>query len=308
MLRRTIIRAFDGSLADAEGLLAVEKATFDESTLDPAQVQAMLAGGDQRAWLALAEDEVVGFVLAFPTLGLRDPCWEIDLLAVHPDWTGRGLAGRLIRAAAAHGMTVARRARAAVATDNSASARAFTRVGFRRAGVCELLIFRPEGQTLRRWVALGVKVHEAASIEEAAGWLPVDAAPGPSGQSAPVRTPSPTLLLAERHGQPAGYAELVEVDTLLYHGVWIESVAASVQLVRSALIHEAVSWAIAARLDEIGMMAPERDQDLREALRSAGFRSLGMFDWLKAKLPLPGLASPPTEREAAPGQRGDLHV
>lgn len=309
MLRKTIIRPFDGSLTDAEGLLAVEKATFNESPYSPEQVQAMLAGGAQRAWLALGEDEVVGFVLGFPTFGLRAPCWEVDLLAVHPDWTGRGLASRLIRASAGHGMAVARAARAAVATDNHASARAFTRVGFRRAGVCELLIFRPKDQTPRPWVALGVTVQEAASLEEAADWLPGDEVPAASGQPMTERGEEAlTLLLAEHQGQPDGYAELIDVQTLLYRGAWIESLTASKQLVRAALSHAAANWATSAGLDEIGMMVPERDQAVREALRSAGFRSLGAFDWLRAPLPLPGLASPHAAGEDTAGEGMALHV
>ena len=66
----TTIRAFDGSLADAEGLLAVERATFDESPYSAEQVRAMLTEGSQRAWLALAAGQIVGFVIAFPTYGL----------------------------------------------------------------------------------------------------------------------------------------------------------------------------------------------------------------------------------------------
>jgi ribosomal protein S18 acetylase RimI-like enzyme len=301
MLRKTIIRAFDGSLDDAEGLLAVEKATFNEAPYSPEQVQAMLTEGPQRAWLALGEDDVVGFVLGFPTFGLRPPCWEIDLLAVHPDWTGLGLASRLIRAASAHGMTVARAARAAVATDNHASARAFTRVGFRRAGVCELLLFRPRDHTPRPWVALGVGVQEAASLKEAAGWLPEEAAAERTGEAL-------TLLLAEHQGQPDGDAELIKVQTLLYRGAWIESLTASKRLVQAALSHAAANWATNAGLDEIGMMVPERDRDLREALRSAGFRSLGAFDWLRVPLPLPGLASPHAVGEDTAGEGMAVHV
>lgn len=302
MQHRTVIRAFDGSLADAEGLLAVEKATFDEAPYSAERVQAMLTGGAQRAWLATGGGQVVGFIVAFLTHGLGDPRWEIDLLAVHPDWTGRGLATRLIRKAAAGGMRLARRARAVVATDNSASARAFLRAGFRRAGVCELLICRLEDQAPRPWVALGVTVREAASIEEVAGWLPKDAVPGVFDESEVGQERCGlTLLVAEYHGHPAGYAELIEVQTLLYRGIWIEALSTSTPLagaeqvntalVRGALIHEAVNRASAAGLDEIGMLVPERDQAMRQDLRSAGFRSLGAFDWLAAVLPLPGLAA-----------------
>jgi hypothetical protein len=44
-------------------------------------------------------------------------------------------------------------------------------------------------------------------------------------------------------------------------------------------------------LDEIGMMVPEDEPPLQETLLAAGFRSLGDFDWLRAELPLPGLAA-----------------
>lgn len=324
-MQRAIIRPFDGSLADAEGLLAVERGAFDESPYSAEQVQAMLSGGVQYAWLAIEEGQVVGFVIAFATTGLRDPCWEIDLLAVHPDWTGRGLATRLIRAASAYGMRQAHQARAAVATDNSASARAFLRAGYRRAGLCELLIFRPEKQPPRSWAALGVTIREAEDAEDAARWLPSIPGPGTrwpatrevpwaDGSAAPRESATVrergglTLLLAEHHGQPAGYAELIAVQTLLYRGVWIESLSASVDLVAAALIHGAVQRAASTGLDEIGMMVPEGDQSVREALRAAGFRSLGAFDWLKAGLPLPGLASSQAEEETVAFQGEAGHV
>lgn len=295
---------FDGSLADAQGLLAVERATFDECPYSSEQVQAMLAGGPQRAWLAIDGNRVGGFVIAFPTEGLRGMCWEIDLLAVHPEWRGRGLAGRLIRVAAAEGAhalrrTVAPMARAAVATDNGASARAFSRIGF-RAGpeACDLLIYRTGRLILRDWSAPGVNIRVAANVADAADWLPHPPASGDH--------PGLTLLLAEQNGQPAGYAEMIEVETLLYHGVWIESLVAPAQAVRETLVHEAVSRAIAAGLDEIGAMVPARKWPLQATLLARGFRSLGNFHWYTARLPLPGRAlpttAPPAEGKGENGQ------
>lgn len=324
-MQRTIIRPFDGSLADAEGLLAVERESFDESPYSAEQVRVLMSGGAQHAWLAVDEGQVVGFVIAFATAGLSDPCWEIDLLAVHPDWTGRGLATRLIRAASAYGMRLAHQARAAVATDNSASARAFLRAGYRRAGLCELLIFRSGKQIPRPWAALGVIIREAVDARDAARWLTPIPGPGtrwsaardvawaegslaPSGSATVRERGDLTLLLAEHHGQPAGYAELIAVQTLLYRGVWIESFSASGDLVAAALIHGAVQRAASTGLDEIGMMVPEGNQSAQEALRAAGFRSLGAFDWLKAGLPLPGLASSQAQEEAVAFQGENGHV
>lgn len=304
MLGNTIIRAFDGSLDDAEGLLAVEKATFNESPHTAKQVQAMLGGDTQRAWLAIGEDQVIGFVVAFLTSGMRGSCWEIDLLAIHPDWTRRGLATRLIVTAAIHGAGAARRARAVVATDNPRSGRAFEQAGFHRSGRCELLIFRPKDEPPRLWNALGVTVREACGVEEVGGFLKEGAClPGAGGPGSSEGQGGRTLLLAESHDKVAGCAELSEVQTILYQGVWIESLVASRQVVRMALAHGALNHAAAAGLDEIGMMVPVSDQSLRLALQEAGFRSLGQFDWFEAELPMPGPPLPQAESERQGGDR-----
>jgi ribosomal protein S18 acetylase RimI-like enzyme len=303
MQEEPIIRVFGGSLEDAEGLLGVEKATFNESPYTAKQVQTILSSDAQRAWLAIGEGQVVGFVVAFLTHGLRGAHWEIDLLAVHPEWTGRGLATRLIGVAATYGACVAGRTRAVVSTENSGSGRAFERAGFHRSERCELLIFRPKDGVTRPWHALGVTIREARSmddvercVQQGAGLLgAVD--PGNSQEWGGW-----TLLVAESHGQFAGCAELSEVQTLLYHGLWIESLVASRQVVRIALAHEALNHAAAAGLDEIGMMVPLDDYSLRVALQETGFRSLGQFDWFEAALPMAGQSAPQASGELSGGE------
>ena len=323
---RAVIRPFAGSLAEAEGVLAVERATFDESPYTPEQVQKMLVGGPQYAWLALqshragmstappsapppavvgdgGEGAVVGFVIAFATGGLHGQCWEMDLLAVHPEWRGRGLATRLIRAAAAYGAHVAPRTRSAVAVRNGASARAFSRAGYRLLPeVCKLLICRTAGLDPRPGSSQDVHVREAPCLAAAAAWLPdglrrsafltamASKPKAATALSAASDQPGLVLLLAERNGHPAGYAELLEVQTLLYRGVWIESLVAPARAAREALLHYAVNRTIDAGLDEIGAMVREGNWPLHESLMTRGFRSLGDFCWLTAHLPLPGLA------------------
>jgi GNAT superfamily N-acetyltransferase len=280
----TIIRAFDGSLDDAEGLLMVEAATFNESPYSPDEIRGMLTGGPQHAWLALGDGQVVGFIIGFLTQGLQGSCWEIDLLAVLPAWRGHGLATRLIRAASAYGARLAPRARAVTADDNSASRRAFTRAGFFPVpDVCHLLIQRPDGLRPHAPLTVGVTVREATGSAELSHWLP--------GLEALPQSPGLSLLVAEQNGDLAGYAELIQVETLLYRGVWIESLVARSRAARAALVREATDRALAAGLEEIGAMAPETDRAVHQALRAAGFRSLGAFQWLVADLPLPGLAS-----------------
>lgn len=288
----TAIRPFDGSLADAEGLLAVEKATFGESPYSAEQVCDMLVGGPQRAWLAIGDGNIVGFVIAFATIGLYGTCWEIDFLAVLPAWRGRRLATRLIRAAASEGAKIARRARGVVATDNPASERAFARAGFRRAERCVLLIYRPQEQPPPPWSAPSVTVREAAGVGEVTEWLRGEGIPGRSG--ARQGSQEFTLLVVEQDGQPAGYAELIEVQTILYRGLWIESMGAATQIARAALVHSVLSQAAAAGMDEVGAMVPEGDRPWQGALLDAGFRSLGDFHWFRADLSLPGMATPPS--------------
>jgi ribosomal protein S18 acetylase RimI-like enzyme len=298
------IRAFDGSLRDAEELLAVEGATFNESPYTAEQVRAMLSGGDQRAWLAIGEGQVVGFVVAFPTHGLRGACWEIDLLAVHPDWTKRGLATRLIRTAAGHGASIAGKARAVVSTENAGSGRAFRRAGFRCTGRCELLIFRPEDGLPRPWHTLGMTIRQAHGGDDVTGCVQ---RLGPSFELANLSELQGrdgwTLLVAESGDEITGCAELSEVQTLLYHGVWIESLIASRSAVRIALAHGALDYGVGAGLDEIGMMVPAAEHSLRVALQETGFRSLGTFDWFETELPM--AAQPLTEdRWERPGGDG----
>jgi ribosomal protein S18 acetylase RimI-like enzyme len=312
----TRIRPFDGKLEDAYALLAVEQATFDESPYLAEQVCDMLTTGPQRAWLAVVEGQVVGFVIAFPTCGLAGPRWEIDLLAVLPAWRGHGLAAALLQRAAEEGSGVAPWARGVVADDNDASTKAFTRAGFTpERDRCNLLIYRPE-RGLARPPAAGLSIrtvsspHRAASLPAAVLNRPAEGshpdsegpynllfgmAQGESwlpGLPASSTLPGPTLLLAEQAGQPAGYAELIRVQTLLYEGLWLESVSAPARQVRDELVREALTLASEAGLDEVGAMVPEPDWPLQHSLLAAGFRSLGTFRWFTAPLPLPKPATP----------------
>jgi ribosomal protein S18 acetylase RimI-like enzyme len=313
-----LIRPFDGSRRDAEGLLAVDRGTFAESPYNADEVIHLLTRGEQRAWLAIVESEVTGFVTAFPTHTLHGRNWEVDLVAVQPAFQRQGIATELIKAAVedaeGHGLD---KARALAATDNPASQRAFTKAGFTPdETVWDLLLYEIRGFAPRPLDSGSVTVRDLAlSSEEAGAVLRLGQGltlrpnrsqiPGRGGSHAcPERSrrasssrawepallqdrdllrPDDVLALASRQAneilvavrgeEVVGFAELLYVETLLYQGIWLESVIAqgADREVQAALISEAVERAKRQRLDEVGCLVNAENHLLREALAGQGF-------------------------------------
>jgi hypothetical protein len=81
------------------------------------------------------------------------------------------------------------------------------------------------------------------------------------------------ILVAVRGEEIVGFAELLYVETLLYRGIWLESVIAqgADREVQAALISEAVERAKRQRLDEVGCLVNAENHLLREALAGQGF-------------------------------------
>jgi ribosomal protein S18 acetylase RimI-like enzyme len=271
-----LIRPFEGSLRDAKGLLAVDRGTFAESPYNADQVIHLLTRGEQRAWLAIVEGEVTGFVTAFPTHTLYGSNWEVDLVAVQPAFQKQGIATELVKAAVegagGHGLDVAR---AVVAMDNPASQRAFTKAGFTPdETVCYLLLYEIRGFAPRPLDSGSVTVRDLAlSSEEAVAVLRL-------GQGLTLR-PDDVLALAGRQANEilvavrgeeiVGFAELLYVETLLYQGIWLESLIArgADREVQAALISEAVERAKRQRLDEVGCLVPTRKRGMAEGAERA---------------------------------------
>ncbi|TEU17589.1 MAG: GNAT family N-acetyltransferase [Anaerolineales bacterium] len=303
-----LIRPFDGSRRDAEGLLAVERGTFAESPYNADEVIHLLTNGEQRAWLAILEGEVAGFVTAFLTCTLHGRNWEVDLVAVQPVSQGQGMATELIKAAvegagghslsrsqiAPAGFAIQRpsgglqirheqkcdllsldKARALVATDNLASQRAFTKAGFiPEETIYDLLLYEIRGFVPRPLDSGPVTVRDLAlSAEEAGAVLRL-------GEGLTLRPDdvlnlasrkANEILVAVRRGQIAGFAELLYVETLLYRGIWLESVIAqgADREIQAALISEAVERAKRKGLDEIGCLVRTRRRGMAEGAEKA---------------------------------------
>jgi GNAT superfamily N-acetyltransferase len=277
---------FDGSLEDAKGLLNVERATFNECPYTARQLQVMLTRGAQRAWLALDDDEMCGFVVAFPIANLQGLWWEIDLLAVHPDWEGQGIGRELIRSAAGAGSDLGCRARAVISDRNPRSARAFAAAGFQQTpDPCSLLIYRLDGPVPRGYPVPGLAVRKASGPEEIAPLLPGGVVPA-EYSTLPAGVRRSTLLMAEQNGRLVGYAEVIDVQTILYRGTWIESLVAPSRTVREALVYYTLGRAESKERDEVSALVSEHGRPLQHTLLAAGFRLQGEYRWFTASLPV----------------------
>lgn len=119
----------------AAAVQSVKDAVWPDDATSVAYIRTILAQPDHQTHLALADAVPAGFISGFLTLaatGTRR--WEIDLLAVHPDFRRRGLAVQLIRAALQTGIDMgADLCRALIHVENIGSQTAFSNCGFQRS-------------------------------------------------------------------------------------------------------------------------------------------------------------------------------
>jgi L-amino acid N-acyltransferase YncA len=100
------------------------------------RIASVIRSTTRSTLVEVADDgSLIGFVDAFMTVSWAGyPRWEVDLIGVHPDYRGRGIAHRLINASVEIGREQgAQLIRALIHVDNAASAGAFQRVGFQSA-------------------------------------------------------------------------------------------------------------------------------------------------------------------------------
>ncbi len=283
-----MLRPFNGSLADARGILTIDQATFNDCPYPPERIVRLLMDGEQRAWVAEVEGRVVGFATAFPTRTLQVDGWEVDLVAVHPRHQRQGMGTALIKHAVVGAPdSGATQVRAVVAVKNSPSRRAFEAVGFQTL---------PETYHLMRCTVAGAAARPPVpgmeAIRPLAGEADAQAVlrlaqTSPRTVSQVIRlagTEAHTLLVAERDGRISAFAELVKVQTLLYAGIWVERLIAPALSRKGShpgqaclLIAAAVERAKDERIDEIGCLVAAPDWRLRQAFAGEGFVSAGQY-------------------------------
>ena len=274
------IRRFGGSLADAQGIIEVDKSTFGGCGYTPEYIATLESGADRCVWLAEEEQRIVGFVSAFATHSLLASRWEIDELAVRPEAQGHGLASELVRHAVQEGQRHAElsAARALVAANNDASKRVFTRNGFAVAAEISLLLYRIAGRVPRLPQAALPSARDAhmkdtGSIAGLCG-CPVDRV------QRLVAASSNAYSVVEDGSQVKGYIEMVRVCTLQYRGLWIESLVARSDNygVEQALLNAAVEKGKSdPDIDEVGYLVSAREHMLYTASISEGFRDAGQY-------------------------------
>lgn len=130
---------------DAPGIAQVKRVIWHDVTANPDYIARVIQQSDHTTQVAVdtATGQIAGFVDGFVTVSQRGhQRWECDLLAVHPDQRGQGLARQLIAlntsAAAERGLSVAR---SLIEVDNKASQRAFMYNGYvQRGDTCDLMV------------------------------------------------------------------------------------------------------------------------------------------------------------------------
>jgi len=297
------VQPYDGSLRQASGMLAVEGSIFGECPYSPEQIASLLRGPAQHGLVALVGGHVVGFLTAFETDTLAGRNLEVDLLAVRLDEQRRGIATELLGAALRLAATKpfdpstalrtgrfrVKRARGLVAASNLASQKAFRKAGYRASAVVrDLMVCDVTGGVIARATGRWIGVDALSEVEEA-GYVVEhhgNASFTPSEIISLLRPQRHEIWVARQDNTVVGFCEGVWVQTLLYRGVWIESLHACHDdpVVLRSLIARIMERAIAAGLDKVGCVF-ERDLRARQrVLAEEGFRRVDEYQWFQSRV------------------------
>ena len=256
------VRPLRLDLADVAALMAVERASLNDSHYSPEQALKLLRRPGRWIHLACDGQAVVGFCFSFATRDAQGPRLEIDMLGVVPSHRRRGLATRLIGAALADGRERRiTRARGVVACDNVGSRRAFRAAGMVVGGQADLLVYDLLGAEPQPFLPAGWTCSEEPTADD----------PG-----------SVQATLRDGSGVARGSARWLHVRTLSYSGIWIEDLWANDPESSALLSRAAVERAKREGLDETGILWPKgRDEASRLAWLRQGYERIGDYDLLE---------------------------
>jgi len=244
----------------------------------------------QHALVALVGGNVVGFLTAFETDTLAGRNLEVDILAVCPDEQRRGIASQLLGAAVRLAATrEVKRARGLVATSNLGSQTAFGKAGYRASAVArDLMVCDVTGEVIARATGRYIGVDALSEVEEAGYVVEHHGSTSfsPSEIVSLVRPQRHDIWVARQDNTIVGFCEGVWVQTLLYRGVWIESLYAAHDepVVLRNLIARIIERAIAAGLDKVGCVFERALAARQQLLAEEGFRRVDEYQWFQSRV------------------------
>jgi ribosomal protein S18 acetylase RimI-like enzyme len=157
---------------DVWAIADVKRTVWPDDTADEALITRAISCEDHRTHVALSNGVVVGFVDGFMTTSVNGVWrWEVDLLAVLPQYQGRGIGRRLIEASTEAGRERgAVIARALVQVGNTASQRAFAKCEY-KASVVHGLYVASDDDLLESVDARGLYVLPVETCNYVGAWV-----------------------------------------------------------------------------------------------------------------------------------------
>ena len=128
-----VLEIREADFGDAAQIAAVKRATWPDEEVHEGLIQKVLSLDDHRTQSVVCDGVAAGFASGFLTKAATHVLrWELDLLAVHPDFRGRGFASKLVAANTEAGFKMgAKNAHGLVQIENIPSQRAFARAGYK---------------------------------------------------------------------------------------------------------------------------------------------------------------------------------
>jgi len=278
------VQPFDGSLDQARGVLSIEETTFGECPYSPEQIACLFGQPAQHALVALIGDRVVGFAATFETDTIASRNLEVDLLAVHSSAQSRGIGQRLLIEARNLAVSLGgRKARGLVATPNEASRKAFIKAGYIPTGNVRLMVhdrLEPSAPPLDDGQA-GVALLSQADELRQLGLTGECTDSATREILAGLRPRQHQVWVTRENGAYMGFCETLWVDTLLYTGIWIESLHArrADRRIISRLVAQVLCEGQSAGLDRIGILVDQAISAHIPTLRQLGFQEIGEYQW-----------------------------
>jgi GNAT superfamily N-acetyltransferase len=121
---------------DAPEIAAIKQSVWPDEAVDVAQMAKAIQKPTHVTQVGIHANTIIGFIDGFSTYSARGiHRWEVDLLAVHPDYRGNRVGERLVRANTKAGFQRgAGVARGLIRIENIASQRTFARCAYHSQG------------------------------------------------------------------------------------------------------------------------------------------------------------------------------